>query len=96
MTPPVNTDISNKALSLETIVSFVVLIVAFVFGYGNLSADVGYKADKSDVAVMAAKVDAIADDVAENKSGIKAATKAAQDNHNILIRIEAKLGIHDD
>ena len=95
MTPP-KKDITNKTLSIETVVSFVVLIITFAFGYGNLSADVGYKADKSDVAVMAAKVDAIADDVAENKSGIKAATKAAQDNHNILIRIEAKLGIHDD
>jgi hypothetical protein len=60
-------DISNKFLSVEIIIPFLVLAVGGLVGYGSLSADVDHKAEKADVRVLDEKVSNIEGDVDEIK-----------------------------
>jgi len=91
MTP--RKDVSNRFLSVEIIIPFLLLGIGGVASFASLSADVEHKSDKTDVAVMKEKVDRIAVDVSDNKSEIKQLGKVARKNHEILIRIQTALEI---
>lgn len=88
---PPTKDISNRFLGIEIWVPFAILAVGGFVSYGSLSADVKHKADKSDIAVIATKVETIAEDVSENKTDIKAFGKVIVENQILLREIKASL-----
>ena len=60
-------DVSNKFISIETMVSLIIVSSGGLFAYGKLAAQVQQKVDKADVAVTQTKVEAIEEDVQEIK-----------------------------
>jgi len=90
------TDISNRFLSVEIIIPFIILAVGGLISYGSLSSDVEHKAGKLQVEVIQTQLDNIASDVSENKEAIDDTNDTVDRNHDILIRLETLLMSEDE
>lgn len=77
-------DVSNRFLSIEIAIPFVVILIGGLVGYGSLSADVDHKAEKTDVEVVKNEVEHIKEDLDEIKEEQK-------EQRQILDRIDRKL-----
>lgn len=89
-------DISNRFLSVEIVIPFVLLAIGGMMSYASLSADVEHKASREDVAVLKAEVDHIKETTAEIQKQVNDNSKILNDNAKILIRIESKLDNGDN
>ncbi len=59
-------DISNRFLSIEIIIPFLLLAVGGLISYGSLSSDVEHKAEAADVQVLQNEVKHIKETVEKN------------------------------
>ena len=88
-------DVSNRFLSTETILSFVTIIVVFAFGYGGLSSQVTALADEIeevDGEKMPERMARIEQTVEYNSEKIDELKEQAKINHSLLEAILRKVG----
>ena len=80
-------DVSNKFLSIEIAIPFVLLAVGGLVSWGSLSADMDHKAEAADVAVLKTEVSHIKEDVGEVKETVKEVQTEQKEQREILNEI---------
>ena len=80
------TDVSNKFLSVEILIPFIVLVIGGLLSYGSLSSDVEHKADKTDVAVLQTEVSHVKEDVKEIRKEQKEQREILEEIKNAVVK----------